>query len=111
VRLNFWDSRKRIFRVFLLIRYTGAKLNEVLSLKPTKAIDIKNHAVRFINSNNRKTESSRSVQIPAKLSNEIKRFLSGISVGMKDHGEGVKRYPHSVRRLKAEFFETLLGDD
>lgn len=32
-------SRKRILLIFLLIRYTGAKLNEVLSLSPATDID------------------------------------------------------------------------
>ena len=32
-------SRKRILLIFLLIRYTGAKLNEVLSLRPARDID------------------------------------------------------------------------
>ena len=33
-------SRKRIFLIFLLIRYTGAKLNEVLSIRPATDIDL-----------------------------------------------------------------------
>src|SRR5512143_2293869 len=32
-------SRKRILLIFLLIRYTGAKLNEVLALNPFQDID------------------------------------------------------------------------
>lgn len=34
-------ARQRILAIFLLIRYTGAKLSEVLNLDPLQAIDAK----------------------------------------------------------------------
>lgn len=40
-------SRRRILLIFLLIRHTGAKLNEVLSLNPFEDIDLERHHVRF----------------------------------------------------------------
>lgn len=40
-------SRKRILLIFLLIRYTGAKLNEVLSLRPATDIDAKGKTIAF----------------------------------------------------------------
>ena len=39
-RSDVVTSRKRILLIFLLIRYTGAKLNEVLSLRPATDIDL-----------------------------------------------------------------------
>src|SRR4030065_2394677 len=38
-------SRRRILLIFLLIRYTGAKLREVLALNPFHDIDFKHHLV------------------------------------------------------------------
>ena len=40
-------SRQRILLIFLLIRYTGARLNEVLALHPYRDIDLQRHAVVF----------------------------------------------------------------
>ena len=40
-------SRKRILLIFLLIRYTGAKLNEVLALDPFQDIDHQRQLVVF----------------------------------------------------------------
>ena len=48
-------SRKRILLIFLLVRYTGAKLHEVLALNPARAPDSENCVIAFEN---------REVQIP-----------------------------------------------
>ena len=40
-------SRQRILLIFLLIRYTGARLNEVLALHPYRDIDLQRHTVVF----------------------------------------------------------------
>ena len=40
-------SRQRILLIYLLIRYTGARLNEVLKLDPHRDIDAKAHSVFF----------------------------------------------------------------
>ncbi len=67
-------SRKRILLIFLLIRHTGARLNEILSLHPVNDIDFQKRTVKF-----HKTEeqggSTREVQIPALLADEIKNTL------------------------------------
>ena len=36
-------SRKRVLLIFLLIRHTGARLNEILSLHPVNDIDFPNN--------------------------------------------------------------------
>ena len=38
-RADVRASRKRILLIFLLIRYTGARLNEVLAIDPVRDID------------------------------------------------------------------------
>src|SRR5665647_1222586 len=40
-------SRKRILLIFLLIRYTGAKLNEVLALDPFQDINHQRQSILF----------------------------------------------------------------
>src|SRR4030042_6517358 len=45
--INRKASRKRVLLIFLLIRYTGARLNEILSLHPVNDIDLQNRSVQF----------------------------------------------------------------
>jgi molybdate transport system regulatory protein len=69
-------SRRRILLIFLLIRYTGAKLNEVLSMNPLKDIDFVNHSVSFRNDDNRSGQNNREVLIAKALSGELKAMLA-----------------------------------
>lgn len=64
-------SRKRVLLVFLIIRYTGAKLNEIFHLDPVQDIDLSNHKVIF----RKGSGSSREVQIPELLVDEISATL------------------------------------
>jgi len=68
-------SRRRILLIFLLIRYTGAKLNEVLALNPFQNIDFKRHIVVFGKRGERGRRFSREVQMPMTLSEELKAAL------------------------------------
>lgn len=63
-------SRKRILLVFLLIRYTGAKLNEVLSLDLDKDLDTGKFVVRFVTSKVNDSHE-REVQISSDLMSEM----------------------------------------
>jgi molybdate transport system regulatory protein len=67
-------SRKRILLIFLLIRYTGARLNEILSLQPVGDIDLVNRRILFRKGDPNKG-SPREVQIPELLVDEIKTIL------------------------------------
>jgi molybdate transport system regulatory protein len=67
-------SRKRILLIFLLIRYTGARLNEILSLDPLQDFDFRNHKV-FFRKAGPVEEGRREVQIPELLEDEIKNTL------------------------------------
>ena len=64
-------SRLRILLIFLLIRYTGAKLNEVLALNPFQDINFDRQSVIF----GKADASPREVQIPEILSQEIQMAL------------------------------------
>lgn len=73
-RKDIRHARMRILMVFLLIRNTGAKLNEVLGLNPFTDIDYSNHALVFPALQN--TSESRSVPISEDLAQELDTVLS-----------------------------------
>lgn len=68
-------SRQRILLIFLLIRYTGAKLNEVLSLDPLRDIDFERHTV-FFGTHTDADRVPREVHLSAPLSGEIRTMLA-----------------------------------
>jgi molybdate transport system regulatory protein len=72
-------SRRRILLIFLLIRYTGAKLNEVLALNPFEDIDPVRHVVFFRYTCAVIKSDPREVQISEALSNEIRDTLANPS--------------------------------
>ncbi|MFH2091542.1 MAG: TOBE domain-containing protein [Pseudomonadota bacterium] len=69
-------ARRRILVIFLLIRYTGAKLNEVLTLNPFKDIDFKRYSVNFSSQGSDTKNDPRRVQISTMLSSEIQKILT-----------------------------------
>ena len=68
-------SRQRIYFIFLLIRYTGAKLNEVLTLKPLEDIDTDRHCITFCVHEHEGKGNSRQVQIPEAVSQILRSLL------------------------------------
>jgi molybdate transport system regulatory protein len=68
-------SRKRILLIFLLIRYTGARLNEVLTLDVGKHIDFSRSVVRYGNSEAADRSFQREVQVSSELMSEIRMML------------------------------------
>lgn len=69
-------SRQRILLIFLLIRYTGAKLNEVLSLDPLRDIDFDRHSVLLGATPTGADRVPREVHLAATLSSEIRAMLA-----------------------------------
>ena len=69
-------SRRRILLIFLLIRYTGGKLNEVLALDPEHDINYARPSVHFRSRGGDSASSSREVPISEALSNEIIAILT-----------------------------------
>ncbi len=65
-------SRERILLIFLIIRYTGARVNEVLSLDPTKDFDLDHQTIRFGKRNGGRDLSGREVQIPESIAADIR---------------------------------------
>ncbi len=69
-------SGRRILLIFLLIRYTGAKLNEVLTLDPFRDIDYDQHSVIFRDEDSSIGLKSREVQISEAFSTELHSMLA-----------------------------------
>ncbi len=68
-------SRHRILITFLLIRYTGAKLNEVLALDLFKDIDKKKHVVVYGSNGPDTGSKSRTVHLSRSLCHEILKMI------------------------------------
>jgi molybdate transport system regulatory protein len=68
-------SRKRILLIFLLIRYSGAKLNEVLAMNPFRDIDFNRRTVLLGRTSTSDNRPPRKVQIPESLAEEIRTTL------------------------------------
>jgi molybdate transport system regulatory protein len=69
-------SRQRILIIFLLIRYTGAKLNEVLALNPFEDIDLNRHVVTLGKGEGPLKKTCREVRISEALSREFQAALT-----------------------------------
>lgn len=99
-RRDIRTARRRILIVFLLIRHTGAKLSEVLSLNPFKDIDPEKLTVMFRHTSSTK-DTARIVHISKALSEEIlKIFLESVEHGSTHNP--LERDPGFVRR---KFYE------
>ena len=70
-------ARLRILLIFLLIRYTGAKLSEVLGLDLSKDIDFERQLVRFGSMQEDSGRPHRKVPLPETLCSEIQTIISG----------------------------------
>jgi molybdate transport system regulatory protein len=99
-------SRKRILLIYLLIRYTGARLNEVLGLDLQKDFNRETHTVRFHKGDGSGERGVRDVQIPEGVSNEIQGILGFLSP-RKTGGRLLKLDPAHVRRKFYERAEAI----
>jgi len=98
-------SRKRILLIFLLIRYTGAKLNEVLTLNPFRDIDHKRQWVVFGKADANLDRPPREVQISEALSLEIQAAMDDPAF-KKSLGNLFNVDPGHVRR---KFYERAVA--
>jgi len=103
-RLDVRLSRRRILLLFLLIRYTGAKLNEVLALNPFRDIDFNRQTILLGRKGASDSRPPRKVQIPGSISEEIKIYLNEPSF-KKYLGNLFRVDPGHVRR---KFYERAL---
>lgn len=75
-RPDLLRSRRRILLIFLLIRSTGAKLNEVLALDPFADIDLDRQAVFFGRPGPEGKGTGRAVPIPEHFCREMLTALA-----------------------------------
>jgi molybdate transport system regulatory protein len=94
-------SRLRILIIFLLIRYTGGKLSEVLSIDPQLDIDFENHFVRFGRNRKKSGRLQRIVYISEAVCREIQATIAHLS-SQKAFKKMLKLDPGFVRR---KFYE------
>lgn len=105
-RPDFRSSRERILLIFLLIRYTGGRLNEVLSLDSARDFDLDNNTIRFCKRRGGKESNAREVQIPETIAAEILTMASQSEFIRA--GESVLRIdPAHIRRKFYEQAETI----
>jgi molybdate transport system regulatory protein len=91
--------RRRVLLIFLLIRYTGARLSEVLGLDLKADLDFETHTVRF-------RKGARDVQLPQGVSAQIRNALE--SLPARNAGTGtLKLDPGHVRRKFYERAEAI----
>lgn len=100
-RADIRRSRRRVLVIFLLIRYTGAKLNEVLALNPFTDIDADRPAVFFRNTPADARSGSREVQISASLYRELRNIIAA-AVPADESLNNLAADPAFVRR---KFYE------
>lgn len=96
-------SRLRILLIFLIIRYTAAKLNEVLVLHPSTDIDQRRQVVMYGDKLKEGT-FAREVHISQVLSNEIYEILGSLPPNQTDN-KALSVDPGFVRR---KFYERAL---
>jgi molybdate transport system regulatory protein len=94
-------SRRRILLIYLLIRYTGARLNEVLKLDTRRDIDRGTRSVLFRKAGCEASAPGRRVQIPEVLSAEIQTTLDSAAAA-ENRGGFFDIDPGHVRR---KFYE------
>jgi molybdate transport system regulatory protein len=99
-------SRKRVFLIFLLIRYTGARLNEVLRLDLKDDFDPEKGQVLFRKGDDSGDHAIRYVQVPEVVSAEVQKVrvsLSPRTIGRR----ALKLDPAHVRRKFYERAEAI----
>ena len=75
-RLDVHMARRRILIIFLLIRYTGAKLSEVLNFDPFRDIDAETCSVRFGRTGGGSARFPRKVHLPEAVCREIRGMIA-----------------------------------
>lgn len=89
-------SRAKFWLVYLLLRYSGAKLHEVLSLDPTLRLDLKRALLRF---------EDREVQLPRSVADQVREVLDSLG-GEHARSEAFRLDQGFVRRKLYEMART-----
>ena len=68
-------SKGRYWLTFLAIRFTGARLGEVLNIDDSRDIDYRNSEIKLLNEKRRNRKEYRQVPVPSNVIAEISRYL------------------------------------
>lgn len=96
-RADLVSSRRRVLLIFLLIRYTGARLNEVLDLDFQTDFDRDSHTVRFRKGAGASDRTGRNVQLPDGVATEVQEVLGLLSLS-RTGARALRLDPAHVRR-------------
>jgi molybdate transport system regulatory protein len=99
-------SRSRILLIFLIIRYTGAKLNEVFHLDLARDFDRINHTFRFGKRHGKQEPVYREVQVPEAIAQELRQIMDELARA-GGAGSMFQVDPAHVRRKFYEQAETI----
>lgn len=92
-------ARRRILLIFLLIRYGGIKLSEVLALDINRSLDSNNHTLRVAGG---EEKIRRSIALPEHISQKIRHLLTDVPFRNYLAQSGLQVDPAFVRR---KFYE------
>ena len=98
-RSDVRSSRRRILLIFLLIRYTGAKLNEILALNPFT--DIQGQSVCIRDPEAKEHDCARTITIADNLAREIRATLQENGFG----GNPDKLFAFDPAFVRRKFYE------
>lgn len=101
-RSDIRASRSRILLIFLIIRYTGARLNEVAQLDLRSDFDRTQHTFRFEKKLGKKEPAYREVQIPESIAQEMEQMVIELTTEGGDYSTMFRIDPAHVRR---KFYE------
>lgn len=101
VRKKVLISRKRIFLIFMIIRYTAAQLSEVLNLKVPEDFNWTEGVIEFGKSRSGDGSACRQVQISGELVSELSKMIGQVAANTKQE-KILKVDPGHVRR---KFYE------
>jgi len=96
-------SRLSVLLIFLLVRYTGAKLSEVLSINIHTDLDWARHLVIFRSNGNERAEP-REVHISRSLADEIRGKIETL----KSHKESERLLDLDPGFVRRKFYERAL---
>jgi len=125
---DYYDNAKKrknagkYWITFLFLRFTGARISEVLNIDDTKDIDFRNSRVRLITLKRKRSKKVyRTVPVPIEAINELLRYLAMYpdmkgkvfklsqpnfykkmqEIGQKAKIPKDKIYPHALRHTRA----------
>ncbi len=105
-RQDHRKSRDRILLIFLILRYTGARLNEVLSLDPDRDFDLEKNTIRFGKKHGAQDTTGREVQIPEVIATDI-AALTGDRASLWPDDSLFRIDPAHIRRKFYEQAESI----